>query len=64
MADDRHNAYRTINSMSALNKLFKQFSKKTTMGEIAYALLSMQAAYPNDTLETIVELTKDELNGK
>lgn len=64
MADDRHNAYRTMNTISTLNKLFKQFKKKSTVGEIAYALLSMQAIYPNDTLETIVELTKDELNGE
>jgi len=64
MADDRHSAYRMIYEVGALNALFKKFSKKHSIGIIAHILLSMQAAYPNDTLETIVELTKDELNGK
>jgi hypothetical protein len=63
MADDRHGAYRMIHEVSALNVLFKKFSKKYSIGIIAHTLLSMQAAYPNDTLETVIELTKDELNG-
>lgn len=64
MADDRHNAYRTTYTISALNDLFKRFSKKRTVGDIAYALLSIQAAYPNDNIETIIELTKNELYGE